>query len=202
MEYISLGSNCSITHQLSKFGLRKCAYPFDWTKITLGQLISILVEDFNDYSKSLEFVSISNIHPIIEPRTETNDLSNDLTSSSSLILTNKFKIKFAHELGEKYQLDEFKNRLEERVKRFKDLGDKDICFVRIELSPLNQSWYSNIMKLYSLLCGYSSNFILILIICSKLEFQFPPNVKIYRFDKFDPDWKMDTIDWNKIFNKN
>lgn len=200
MEYISLGSNCSITHQLSKLGLRKCAYPFDWTKITLGQLISILVEDFNDYSKSLEFVSISHIHPIIEPETDTN--SNDLISSSSLILTNKYKIKFAHELKAKYQLDEFKNRLEERVNRFRDLGDKDICFVRIELSPLNQSWYSNIMKLYSLLCRYSSNFKLILIICSKLQFQFPPNIEIYRFDKFDPDWKMDTIDWNTIFNKN
>lgn len=200
MEYISLGSNCSITHQLSKLGLRKCAYPFDWTKITLNQLISILAEDFNDYSKSLEFVSISNIHPIIKPRTETN--SNDLISSSSLILTNKYKIKFAHELGEKYQLDEFKNILEERVKRFRDLGDKDVCFVRIEQSPLNQSWYSNIIKLHSLLCCYSSNFKLILIICSKLEFQFPPNIKIYRFDKFDLDWKMDTLDWNELFKKN
>lgn len=200
MEYISLGSNCSITYQLSKLGLRKCAYPFDWTKITLNQLISILVEDFNDYSKSLEFVSISHIHPIIEPGTDTN--SNDLISSSSLILTNKYKIKFAHEFGEKYQLDEFKNRLEERVKRFRDLGDKDICFIRIELSPLNQSWYSNIIKLHSLLCSYSSNFKVILIICSKLEFVFPPNIQIYRFYKFDPDWKMDTIDWNEIFNKN
>lgn len=105
MEYISLGSNCSITHQLSKLGLRKCAYPFDWTKITLNQLISILVDDFNDYSKSLEFVSISHMHPIIEYEIEhetnnlSNDLSNDLISSSSLILTNKYKIKFAHELG-------------------------------------------------------------------------------------------------------
>jgi hypothetical protein len=198
MEYISLGSNCSITYQLSKLGLRKCAYPFDWTKITLSQLISILVEDFNDYSKSLEFVSISNIHPIIEAGTETN--YNDLTSSSSLILTNKYKIKFAHELGEKYQLDEFKNRLEDRIKRFRELGDKDICFVRIELSPLNQSWYSNIMKLHSLLFNYSYNFKLILIICSHTEFQFPPNIKIYKFDKFDPDWKMDTLDWNNIFS--
>ena len=202
MEYISLGSNCSITYQLSKLGLRKCAYPFDWTKITLNQLISILVEDFNDYSKSLEFVSISNIHPIIEPGTDTNYNSNDLILSSSVILTNKYKIKFAHELGEKYQLDEFKNRLEERVKRFREFGDNNACFVRIELSPLNQSWYSNIIKLHSLLCSYSSNFILILIICSKLEFQFPPNIQIYRFHKFVSDWKMDTIDWNEIFNKN
>ena len=118
-----------------------------------------------------------------------------------VILTNKYKIKFAHELGEKYQLYEFKNRLEERINRFINLGDKDVCFVRIELNPLNQSWYSNIIKLHKLLYNYSSNFKLILIICSKLKFIFPPNIKIYRFDKFNPDWKMDNIDWNKIFKK-
>jgi len=195
MEYISLGSNCSITYQLSKLGLRKSAYPFDWTKITLNQLITILEKDFNDYSKSLEFVSISNIHSIIELESGINELK----SFSSLILTNKYKIKFAHELGEKYQLDEFKNKMKERIKRFRDLKDKDVCFVRIELNSLNQSWYSNIMKLYSLLYKYSSNFKLILIICSQLEFEFPSNIKIYRFEKFDPDWKMDMIDWNKIF---
>lgn len=194
MEYISLGSNCSITYQLSKLGLRKCAYPFDWTKITLNQLISILTEDFDGYSKSLKFVSISNIHPIkLEPG------KNDLISSSSFILTNKYKIKFAHELEEKYQLDEFKNRLEQRIKRFRELVDKDVCFVRIELSQLNQSWYSNIIKLHNLLYKYSSTFKLILIICSQSEFQFPPNIKIYRFDNFSPDWKMDMLDWKSIF---
>jgi len=130
MEYISLGSNCSITYQLSKLGLRKSAYPFDWTKITLNQLITILEKDFNDYSKSLEFVSISNIHSIIELESGINELK----SFSSLILTNKYKIKFAHELGEKYQLDEFKNKMKERIKRFRDLKDKDVCFVRIELN--------------------------------------------------------------------
>lgn len=203
MEYISLGSNCCITYQLSKLGIRKCAYPFDWSKITLNQLITILTDDFNDYSKSLEFVSISNIHPIIECEIKDEIKAEaepyNLISSSSLILTNKYKIKFAHELGEKYQVKEFKNKMEGRINRFRDLGDNNVCFVRIELSPLNQSWYSNIIKLHTLLSNYSSNFKLILIICSKLEFEFPPNIKIYRFDNFDSDWKMDMIDWNNIF---
>ena len=46
MEYISLGSNCSITYQLGKLGLRNNSYPFDWTKISLTQLIKILENDF------------------------------------------------------------------------------------------------------------------------------------------------------------
>lgn len=205
MEYISLGSNCSITYQLAKLGLRTNTYPFDWCKITLQQLIQILEENFNDYVESLKFVSISNLHPIFEFNLKLgNDLNQELNiyeiqSTNSLILTNKYNIRYAHELGEKYQLEEFKNKLEKRVKRFRELEDKNVCFVRIELSPLNQSWYSNIIKLHNLLCTYSSNFKLILIICSLQQFQFPPNVKIYRFDKFDPDWKMDILDWNNFF---
>lgn len=215
MEYISLGSNCSITYQLTKLGLRKQAYPFDWTKITLCQLIQILSENFDDYSESLEFVSISNIHPIMEldlemynsdPNSNSKPNSNSepsSISSGSLILTNKYKIKFAHELGEKYQLDEFKNKLTKRVQRFMELKNKYICFIRIELSPLNKSWYLNIIKLHTLLSKYSSNFKLGLIICSESEFVFPSpspsNILVYKFDEFDPNWKMDGIDWQNIF---
>ena len=41
-EIISLGSNCSVTYQLNKLGLRMQAYPFDWVKISLNQLNNIL----------------------------------------------------------------------------------------------------------------------------------------------------------------
>lgn len=197
MEYISLGSNCSITYQLGKLGLRNNSYPFDWCKITLCQLIQILRENFNDFSESLKIVKISNAHPIIESEQfdESKKYNNEL---GSLILTNKYKIKFAHEITIKYQLDEFKNKITERIDRFKNLDDKNVCFVRIELNPINQSWYLNILQLNGILSTFSSNFVLILIICSNLEFEFPPNIKIYKFINFDPDWKMDSLDWMNI----
>lgn len=188
MEYISLGSNCSITYQLGKLGLRHNSYPFDWCRITLCQLILILKENFNDFVESLEIVKTSNIHPIIESE-QHNELS------SSLILTNKYKIKFAHEITIKYQLDEFKNKMTERIYRFRNLIDKKLCFVRIELNPINQSWHLNIIQLNEILSIYSSNFVLILIINSNLEFEFPHNIKICKFNNFDPDWKMDLLDW-------
>ena len=37
--YISLGGNCSITYQLNKYKLRNFLSPFDWSKITINQLI-------------------------------------------------------------------------------------------------------------------------------------------------------------------
>jgi hypothetical protein len=203
MEYISLGSNCSITYQLDKLGLRKHAFPFDWAKISLPQLLEILTTDFDDFVESLELVKISTSHPIIIYDSNNSIDSNELSSKSSgsYILTNKYKIKYAHELEEKYKLDELKNNISKRINRFKFLGDKNIIFVRIELKPLNQSWYSNIIKLNNLLYKYSNNFKIILIICSDLEFNFPSNIIIYHYDKFVPDWKMDFIDWVNIFNK-
>lgn len=198
MEYISLGSNCSITYQLIKLGLRKQAYPFDWVKINITQLIEILILDFNNFTETLESVKFSNFHPIIEHNTVklNNKLSNEL--SSSIILTNKYKIKFAHELNNLYEIDEFKNKIEKRIGRFRELSGKNICFVRIELSPLNKSWYSNIIKLNDLLKKYSNNFKLILIICSDFDFDFPSNIIIFRFNKFEPDWMMNSIEWNNI----
>lgn len=193
MEYISLGSNCSITYQLEKFGLRKTSYPFDWVKISLGQLILILETDFSNYVETLEYEKISQCHQIC-----TQDLITQSNNLHSLILTNKYKVKFAHELSEKYQLDEFQNKMRQRIDRFRKLP-MNICFIRIELKPINQSWYLNIIHLNNLLLKYISDFTLILIICSELEFSFPSNIKLYRFDKFDSDWKMNTIDWEKIF---
>lgn len=199
MEYISLGSNCSITYQLGKLGLRINSYPFDWCKITLCQLIQILKENFNDFVESLEIAKVSRTHLIIESEQFLYNNKLFSSSSSSIILTNKYKIKFAHEITIKYQLDEFKKKVTERIDRFRNLFDKKVCFVRIELNPINQSWYLNIIKLNEILSTYSSNFVLILIICSNLEYEFPSNIKIYKFNNFDPDWKMDFLDWKGIF---
>jgi hypothetical protein len=39
--YISLGGNCSITYQLNKYKIRDFLSPFDWSKITINQLIKV-----------------------------------------------------------------------------------------------------------------------------------------------------------------
>jgi hypothetical protein len=46
MKYITLGSACCVTHQLIKHNLRVEAYPFDWAKISLTQLLTILENNF------------------------------------------------------------------------------------------------------------------------------------------------------------
>lgn len=198
MEYISLGSNCSLTYQLNKFKLRTQAYPFDWTKISLQQLIDVLENNFENYSESIKFKKISLSHPII-------DSDNNLElNSSSIVVSNKYKISFAHEITSQYELEEFKNRINARIKRLDELSLNHstnfikIKFIRIELSPINSSWAQKILKLIYLLDNNFVQYELILIINSSDNFEFPSNVKIYRFDNFSSDWKMDSLDWNLI----
>ena len=61
MKLISLGGNCSITYQLIKLNLRSEAYPFDWTKISINQLINVLENNFDGYSETLEIKYTPNV---------------------------------------------------------------------------------------------------------------------------------------------
>ena len=198
MEYIGLGSNCSITYQLNKYGLRTNSYPFDWAKITLQQLIVVLENNFADYVDSIEIKKNSSLHP------QLDDINNLEINTNSVLTTNSYGITFAHEFIDKYELDEFKNKLQMRVDRFKNLLSigKKIKFIRIEISVIKTTFHSYVLKLLSILDNFAKDYVLILVIQenSKLEkCALPLNVKIYTFKHFDPDWKMDAIDWNNVF---
>jgi hypothetical protein len=196
MEYIGLGSNCSITYQLNKHKLRTRSYPFDWTKISLSKLIDVLENNFTDYFETIEIKKVSSTHPYISD-------NNLITSTNSFIITNRYGVNFAHELISKYGIDEFKNKVSERINRFKNLLliTNKVKFVRIELCKIKSHWYHDVLKLLNLLDKFVSNYELILIINTNDNFKFPPNVKIYKFDDFSSDWKMDKLNWNDILYK-
>lgn len=194
-EFISLGSNCSACYQLNKFNLRNNAYPFDWVKINIYQLLNILQNDFIDYSDTIQFCKISNNHNII-------DSDNNIIDLKSFILTNKYNIKFAHEIYNITQFNEFIINISKRIDRFKNINsnNKQIVFIRIELNNINTNWKNNIYKLVNLLNNFTTNYILKLIVNSNEEFDFPKFVQIYRFNYFDSDWKMNNINWNNILH--
>lgn len=205
MEYISLGSNCSVTYQLNKFHLRTQAYPFDWCKISLQQLIDVLSNNFINFAESIEFKKISFLHSImyetIETKTQSQSQSHTDYSNNSLLLTNKYGINFAHELESMEKIEEFKNNLEKRIQRFYNLSIKSnkIKFIRIELNQIKTNWSNQIFQLISLLNSIGFSYELILIINSSTNFMFGSNVKIYKFKNFSSDWKMNELNWNDIF---
>lgn len=201
MEYISLGSNCSVTYQLEKLGLRNRAYPFDWVKVSLTQLIKILENDFYDYANTIEFKKNSSLHPLISEYKNNLELN-----TNSIIASNIYGIILAHELTSKYEIEELKNKIMSRIDRFKNLSlnVSKIKFVRIELNPLKFSWKNQIMHLISLLDKIIREYELVLIINKSVSTNdfinfFPLNIKIHQYENFSPDWKMDMLDWKSIF---
>jgi hypothetical protein len=199
MEFISLGSNCSVTYQLDRLGLRTQAYPFDWSKVSLIQLIDVLSNNFIDYTESIKFIKESYSHPIVDL---VDSKDSYFSNSGTIIVSNKYGIKFAHELASRYGVEEFRIKIKTRIDRFRNLSTckNKIKFIRIELSPIKSTWKSQITQLINLLDMIVKTYELVLIINSQNIFEFPPNIKIYKFNQFNPDWKMDLLNWNDIFN--
>ncbi len=185
--WISLGSNCSITHQLNQYGLRINSYPFDWAKISLNQLINVLTNNFDSYT-NLSVEKLSNLHLTIN-------------NEESLLIKNFYSIKFAHELTKQIELEKFKNKLIKRIKNFNNLIGKKVKFIRIELNKINTNYFKQIDCLIELLDKFSNNYELILILNCNCEINYSNvKVKIYNYKDFSPDWKMDLLDWKQIFN--
>jgi hypothetical protein len=187
MKLISLGGNCSITYQLIKLNLRSEAYPFDWTKISINQLINVLENNFDGYSETLEIKYMSDKH----------FLSNN---EKALVLQNSYNITFSHEINKNDDFNTFQTSIRRRIIRFREINSEKIIFIRIELTPIKISYENNIKQLIKLLDNYSNNYELRLIINSNLEFNLPNNVKIYRYNKFSEDWQMNHLIWTDIFS--
>lgn len=181
--FISLGSNCSITWWLKEYGLRKCAFPFDWSNITIKQLVLVLENYFKDY-ESLEIKFLSDKYPSIE-------------GLPTFVLSNAYNIKFAHEVLNDKHLDDFKLSLVNRIDRFKKIKDF-VIYLRIELSIVKSGYIKELEKLIRLLDIINPNYIIKLIIHKNSIKVNLEKVEIHYFNDFSPDWKMTCVNWKTI----
>ncbi len=187
MKYISLGGNCSITYQLKKYKLKNESYPFDWSKTSINQLINVLENNFVDYESTIKIKKKSNLHS-----------HKDIISDFTYILNNKYNITFAHEITHEEQINQFKESILRRIKRFQNIND-NVTFIRIELCKINESYDNKIIKLYDLLKKYVTMFKIIIIVNGQYKIKVKnDNIIIYYYDEFSDDWKMNNIDWSKI----
>lgn len=174
--FVSLGSNCSVTHTLKKLKLKTMAFPFDWSEIKLNQVINLLKNKF-DMIDNITITKYSDNH-------------------KSYLVKNNY-MKFAHEVLDKNSLEDFKSSLLKRVKRFREL--KNPTFVRIETFNFkNKTTYVEYWnKLIRILDEMFTNYQIILI--SKIN---PENSKITWYPyNFTNDWRNANLDWKKyLFN--
>ena len=192
--YVSLGSNCSVSWWLNKLELRKQAYPFDWLNITIKQLNIILNNKFDEYIDTLKIKCISDKHL-------------DEFGNPSMIITNKYNIRYAHEVLSD-DIDNFKLSLMTRIDRFYDLTKFNfIIYVRIELNILKSSYILELKELIKNLDSINPNYIIKLVIhkdsiktlmIDNLDKKILSKIEIYCFDSFSSDWKMNHLDWKTI----
>jgi hypothetical protein len=177
----SLGGNCAPAFQLKVYGKRKFALPFDWCKMNTKMLLSVLKEDFKDFT-ILKFFKISNQHPNFEK-----------LINSSLVLKNNYGIQFAHELSSESEIEIFSCNLKKRIDRFKSL--KNPTFIRLETQNLN---HNQIKLYYDIEVELKKIFgVFKLILVSNLEYQsvFTQWIKL---EQFESDWKYPKVKWNQI----
>lgn len=103
--YISLGGNCAVSWNLRRLFLRKESYPFDWCKMNINKLNSVLENNFDGFS-NVNIKKFSDNH-------------------NSCIYKNKYNITFAHEMV-------IYEKLEERIVRFKALKNPTFVILKTD----------------------------------------------------------------------
>jgi hypothetical protein len=206
--FISLGGNCSISHQLQNLGIKNNSYPFDWCKISLSQLNKVLDNKFKDFT-DIKIKKFSNNHEYIKN-----------INHGSYLLNNKYNITFAHELfiNSNKNINKFKLLLDKRIKRFMTHKEDYIIFVILEYQKSNEHILLELVKKLNKYFNYFK------ILYIKIDDEENPNnisikntsldnnYKIRISNKYNyiktihvnkniidwEDWKYSNLDWHNI----
>lgn len=179
--FISLGGNCAVAYQLQQRNYTN-RYPFDWCNITILQLNKVLSNNFQDFDNI-------QIHKLSKNHLNFKSLENE-----SYILKNIYNIKFAHEISNKYILDDFKIILKKRINKFYNLNNP--IFIRLEINNISNEYFEKQYKeLYKNLSKYFITFKLIVITKNK---PFKSEIQFIKLIDFQQDWKYLNVEWDKI----
>lgn len=192
--FIPLGTSCAVAYQLNKLGLRKESYPFDWAKFSINKINNVLENNFDSFS-NLNIKKFSDKHIHKDYYINSSKYTN---ISGSYILYNKYNIQFAHELLINNNINNLKEKFNDRIKRFYNTS-KFIYFIILDI---NHKQYKNhyIQKLiYNLDKIFTSYKILYI---SNTKVTENNKIKyIYAENKFI-DWKYSNMDWFSLIYEN
>ena len=190
--FISLGTTCAVAYQLNKLGLRYSSYPFDWTKSDLKKINNVLENDLKLYN-NVNIQKFSVNHKYID----TIDSNKE---TGSYILKNDYNISFAHEVLENTKLsnniESFKNKLENRINKFKSHKNDYIIFTIINTNKIKKN---ELTQLNNNLKKYFNKF-KILYISNLDPKNKDPNIIWINLNVPYIDWKYSNFNWNILLN--
>lgn len=206
MDFIPLGSTCSVAYQMQQLGLRTCAYPFDWLRVeSLKDITNVLRNNFTDFVTSCEKTSESDKFPI----SKTDDFPRiDQERNVSIIMKNKYNMKFYHDFDNNTDLNQINEKYKRRIERFMDIirSSCKICFVRDELKvnkltdEMIDEFISEIHKInpqlevHMLIIIHNPKKTVLKLNCSEL-------IRIINDTNEFGDWFRPNVDWESILRK-
>jgi hypothetical protein len=202
IEYVSLGSSCSVAEQLNRHKLRTEAYPFDW--IRTDKFSSIVESVKNNFTGFMELNKMGDINPKFPLAYDDNFPTEN--KAAAMKMSNKYGILFMHDHSDiEEQHIIVANKYNRRIERFNNLPNKKkVVFIREELKP-NTLEEKDIHSFLSYLKQNNIDYTIVFVIHNPKNKDLPilklkiDNVHIVNStDKF-VDWQRTNLDWNIIF---
>lgn len=129
MQYISLGSDCSVSYQLRKLELQtQGTMPFDWMRIdNISSVISILEDEFREFARfeSYTIKQQSLAFDYFDSRYSgsVNSPDNSSHKSECRMVHSRYKFILPHEYqGCKIEPVSFEEKYSRRIARFLEIG--------------------------------------------------------------------------------
>ncbi len=140
MNYISLGSSCSVAYQLQKLNLKKESLPFDWIRANdISFVLYLIKNNFNGFLNNLVHVKDDDKFPYIEDGEDFDKVVDKHTK----IYKNEY-LGFFHDFKENITFEMVKEKYDRRIKRFYDVIKDESIFIRDE-----QKFKESDIKIYN-----------------------------------------------------
>ena len=133
---IPIGRKCDIAHNLRNYNLRKQAFPFDWTIVSISTALALIKNRFKGF---LEEENLVFLKPIAgRALNKNNELVvnkniNEIPVLRTPVVCKKFNMLFTHDFSEKGILDLpiVKEKYDKRISRLLKIIDekRDIVFL-------------------------------------------------------------------------
>jgi len=151
MNFISLGSTCSIAENLRQTGLRNQALPFDWIKVNNFKNVNLMIKDnFNqlwDFN-NFNFIKTSYKHFYLQDNLDKIDINMDIYQNI------KYNSVFYHDFPSNTNnvFKNFSDKYLRRVKRFFYILENNdlIIFIREQINP-KQICIDDLLEFYQII---------------------------------------------------
>jgi hypothetical protein len=135
---ISLGSDCVVAYQLQKHGFRLDAFPFDWIKSSLDDIIQLIRNNFNEFIDKDQLIykrSTDNFKFVVD-----NNEDNVQVTCGHIYGHKKYKsIQFCHDFIDdvKSNIEQVEEKYKRRIERFQQtIYNKSCVFIRYETGKI------------------------------------------------------------------